>query len=80
MHGSANDSQNQRPFVHEQSMGAVDPSPHCTTPVHDVQPGAEHAAPLLTTLGGGHMGSGGGSLQAVAVHMKREPSHTHVSL
>jgi hypothetical protein len=81
MHGSTNASQNHRPLMQLQSMAAVVPSPHCSVPWQDIEPsGTEHEPPLLTALGGGHMGFGGGSLQSVIEHTKCAPSQVHVSL
>ena len=82
MHGSTNASQNQWPLMHEQSMAALVPSPHCSVPWHDIEPsGTEHDPPLLTALGGGQSGSGGGgSLQSVIEQTKCAPSQVHVSL
>lgn len=75
-HGSANDSQNHLPFMHEQSMPALVPSPHSTTPEHDKVGGPLHAPPFFTALGGGHVGWGA---HALIVHTKCEPSHMHMS-
>ena len=71
-----NDSQYHLPFVHEQSMAALVPSPQSRTLAHDIEDGMLHARPIFTSLGGGHGGGGG---HALVVQTKCEPSHMHMS-